>query len=186
MWLPRKPAQSPLTALLPGKVIPGKEAIPLLPNQATLVLRQVTTQFLPRQAVSQAGNTLLQDNMASQEASVVSPYNISSREGSVNSTISQEGSLGNTRSQADNRLTSSRAVRCSTRLRASQADSTIPQVDSKVSLVSSNSSQAVRCSTRCNAPQADSTISKVDSSVSQARRSSSPLPRQLVMLVPRK
>ena len=71
-------------------------------------------------------------------------------------------------------LTSSQAVRCSTRLRASQADSAIHQVDGKVSLVNSNSSQAVRWSTRCNASQADSTISQVDSSVSQASRSSSP------------
>ena len=78
---------------------------------------------------------------------MVSPHNIPSREGSVNSAISQEGSLGNTRSQASNRLTSSQAVRHSTRFRASQAsqaDSTIPQVDSKVSPVSGNSSQAVR------------------------------------------
>ena len=126
-----------------------------------------------------AGNTLPQDSTASQEVSAVSPYNIPPREGSINSTISQEGSLGNTRSQAGNRLTSSQAVRHSTRLRASQAsqaDNATPQVDSRVSPVSSNSSQVVRHSTRHNASQADSTISQVDSGASQASRSSSPFP----------
>ena len=126
------------------------------------------------QAGSQTGNILPQDSMTFQEASVVSPYNNSSRKGSTNSIISQEGNLGNTRSQAGKRLVSSQAVRCSTRLRASQAsqaDSTIPQVDSKVSPACSNSSQAVRSSTRLNASeasQADSAISQVDSGVSQA------------------
>ena len=105
--LPRKPAQSTLTACLPGKaaltaLFPRKEAIlPLLTQvilglrqvttlltQAILGLRQVTTHFLPKQA----GNTLSHDSTASQEASVACPNSTPSREGSTNSTISQEGS----------------------------------------------------------------------------------------------
>ena len=53
--LPRKPAQSTLTALLPGKAMltalfPRKEAILPLLTQAILGLRQVTAQILPRQS----------------------------------------------------------------------------------------------------------------------------------------
>ena len=84
--------------------------------------------------------------------------------------------LGNTRSQAGNK-SASEAVRCSTRLRvyqASQADSTIPQVDSKISLVCQAASQAVRHSTRLRVSQADSAIPQVDSKVSQASGPSPP------------
>ena len=166
----------PLTALLPGKVIPGKEAIPLFPIQAIIVFRQATTPFLPRQAVRQAipfpRTAWLPRKPTQSPLTTLLPG-----KAPLTGAISQEGSLGNTRSQAGNRLTSSQAVRFSTRLRSSQtsqADSAIPQVDSEVSPVSSNSSQAVRNSVRFNASQADSTISQADSNVSQASRSSSP------------
>ena len=114
---------------------------------------------------------------------MVPPNSTPSREGSTNSAISQERSYppssnsGNTRSQAGNRSASSQAVRCSARLRASQAsqaDSIIPQVDTKVSLVSRASSQAVRHSTRLRASQADSNLPQVDSEVSQASGASPP------------
>ena len=113
---------------------------PLL-TQAIIGLRQVTTQFLPRQA----GNPLSQDSTASQEASAVPPNSTPSSEGSTNNAISQKGSnppspnSGNTRSQAGNRSASFQAVRHSTRLRtsqASQADNTIPHMDSEVSQAS--------------------------------------------------
>ena len=104
----------------PRKAFPKREAVPPLLTQAARSLRQVTTQFLPRQA----GNAFPQDSMASQEASVVPLNSIHSREGSTNSIISQ---------------TSSQAVRHSSRLRASQTDSDIPQVDSKVSQASGDS-----------------------------------------------
>ena len=142
---------------------------------------------------SQAGNNLVSSKAGRQPPSLRQDgfpgsqhgplYSTPSRGGSANSTISQEGShppscnSGNTRSQAGYSSASSQAVRCSARLRASQADSIIPQVDSEVSLVNGVSSQAVRCLTRLRASQAsqtDSTISQVDIEVSQASGASPP------------
>ena len=118
---------------------------PLL-TQAILGLRQVTAQLLPRQLGRQASRQHLPwDSTTYQEASMVHSYSTPSWDGSANNAISQEGSnspssnSGNNRSQAGNSSASSQAVRHSTRLRASkasQADSTIPQVDSKVSQAS--------------------------------------------------
>ena len=85
----------------------------------------------------QVGSDLTWDSTASQEASVVLPNSTPSWENIVNS---QEGSnspasnsSNNTRSQAGNiSASSSHAVKWSARLRASQADNTIPQADSEV------------------------------------------------------
>ena len=156
---------SALTALLPGKAAstalsPRKEAI--------YHLRQVTAQLLPRQA----GRQLPSPGQCCFPRSQHSlPNSTPSREGSINGAIPWEGSnypssnSGNTRSQA---------VRCSTRLRASQADSTIPQVDSKVSQVSraSTANSTASQATGSAGSQEARAISPANSNNKQAGNSS--------------
>ena len=121
---------------------------------------QSNNSLVSSQAGRQAGNLLPQDIAASQEASTASPNYTLSREG-----ISQDGSnlhSGNhlVSSQAGTNLVSTQsgrqAGRCSTRLRASQAsqaDSSTPQVVSRISLGSQTSPQVVSCLFRHRAPQ---------------------------------
>ena len=106
--------------------------------------------------------------MTSQEASAASHNSSPSREG-----LSQEGN----NSQAGNNLVSTQAgrwagrqsVRCSTRLRTSQTDSSTPQLESNVSLANQALPQVVRCSNRLRASQA----SQENSATPQASRARS-------------
>ena len=109
--------------------------------------------------------------MASQEASTP-PYNSTlSREGLFQVGSNSQSSNSLVSSQAGNNLVSTQAVRCSTRLRASQAsqaDSNIHQCDSEVS----QGSQAVRHSCRHRASQSFQ-ASQEKSATPQASRASS-------------
>ena len=163
MWLPRKPAWSLLTALLPEKTaltaLTSQEGSNPPSSNSGNNRSQAGNKSVSSQAGRLAGNPLPQDSTASQEASMVCPNSTPSREGSALTVLSP----------------SSQPVRnAQPPLSFHRQTALGPQVDSGVSQVKGASSQAVRHSTRLRTSQADSAIPQVDSEVSQASRASPP------------